>query len=228
MERVCAIIASAGSGRRMGSAEKKQYILLRGRPIISYTLDVFEASPRVDGVVLVVPPGEVEICRGIVETFGFKKVEAIVEGGKERQDSVRKGLEMVEGYGLVLIHDGVRPFVELRMIEEVIEAASKWGAAITGIPVRDTVKRVTQEGMVEETIDREGLWLVQTPQAFKRDLIEEAHRRALEEGVYCTDDGALVERLGMPVVVVAGSWRNIKITTKDDLGLAEAILTSYR
>lgn len=227
MERACAIIASAGSGRRMGLAEKKQYLPLGDRPILAHTLGVFEASPRIKDVVLVVPPGEVEVCRkGIVEAFGFGKVRVIVEGGEERQDSVRKGLERVEDTDLVLIHDGVRPFVDVRMIEEVLEAASRWGAAITAIPVRDTVKRVSQGGMVEGTIDRDGLWLVQTPQAFRRNVIDEAHRRALKEGVYCTDDGALVERLGVPVTVVRGSWRNIKVTTRDDLELAEAILGS--
>lgn len=227
MDRVCAIIVSAGYGRRMGLKGKKQYLLLGDRPILAHTLTVFESSPLVDSIVLVVPPGDTKVCEeGIVRAFGFKKVEAILEGGKERQDSVRRGLDAARGCDLVLIHDGVRPFVTHRIIEDVLKTASRYGAAVPGMPVKDTVKRIAPDGMVEKTVDREGLWSIQTPQAFRREWIEEGHRRALEEGIYCTDDSALVERLGRPVAVVKGSCRNIKITTKEDLELAEAILRS--
>lgn len=224
-ERVCAIIASAGKGRRMRAGEKKQYLPLGGRPILARTISVFETSPLVHEIVLVVPEGEVDLCRReIIRPFGFSKIREIVEGGAERQDSVRKGLSVAQGCDLVMIHDGVRPFLTQDLIERVLMAASRWGAAIPGIPVKDTVKRVKKDGLVMETLEREGLWLVQTPQAFRRELILEAHIRAFEEGILCTDDSALVERLGREVAIVEGSWKNIKITTNQDLELAEMIM----
>ncbi len=225
MERVCAIIASAGKGSRMGTGTKKQYLLLRGRHILAHTISVFESCPSVHDIVLVVPEGEVGLCEDeIVKPSGFSKVRKIVEGGRERQDSVRKGLSAAQGCDIVMIHDGVRPFVTEELIKDVLAAASRWGAAIPGIPVRDTVKTVDGEGLVVRTLDREALRLIQTPQAFRKELIMEAHRKALEEGVLSTDDSALVERLGRPVAVVEGSWKNIKITTRDDLELAELIM----
>jgi 2-C-methyl-D-erythritol 4-phosphate cytidylyltransferase len=214
----------------MGGGLPKQFTSLGGVPILVHTLRAFERSDRVVTVVLVVPEADREYCRkDIVSRYGLTKVVAIVAGGEQRQDSVRRGLAAVEeGIELVLVHDAVRPFLTPAMIDRVIERAAECGAAVTAIPLPDTVKQAGEDGRIERTVDRAKLWLAQTPQAFKRLLLEEAHRKAEAEGFPATDDAQLVERLGHRVAIVEGSGENIKITRPEDLAIGEAILATRR
>jgi 2-C-methyl-D-erythritol 4-phosphate cytidylyltransferase len=213
----------------MGSAVPKQFLSLGGEPLIIQSLRMLQAAPVVGQIILAVPPADVEYCENeIVLRHRFTKVTKVVAGGAERQDSVRYALAQVPSdTDIVLIHDAVRPFVTQRMIDQVVAAARKEGAAIIALPVRDTVKQVRTDGMIERTVDRTPLWLAQTPQAFRRDWIETAHRKAHAEGVRATDDAFLVEWLGYSVAVVQGSGENIKVTKPEDLVIGEAILASW-
>ncbi len=225
--RVTALVPAAGMGKRMGAGINKQYLLLAGRPILAHTLAVFELAPFVDEVYLIVPEDEIPFCReNVVERYGFAKVRRSVAGGSERQHSVLNGLRAMESPGaddVVLIHDGVRPFVTLPVLEQSVEAARLHDGALTAVPVKDTVK-VVRDGTVLETPPRESLWLAQTPQTFRYGIIREAHERAAADGWLGTDDASLVERLGMSVRIVPGDYGNFKITTPEDLVLAEAFL----
>lgn len=223
---VFVLVPAAGAGRRMGAAVNKQYLTLAGRPILAHTLDLFEKHPAVEGVVVVSPREEIPFCRKeVVERYGFGKVRALVEGGGERQDSVRNGLAACPGGDddIVLIHDGVRPFFPAELIGAVAETAARVGGCVVGVPVKDTIKEV-EGGRIAGTPPRGRLWQAQTPQAFPLRVIREAHARALRDGFRGTDDASLVERLGAPVAMVEGSYRNIKITTPEDLVLARAFL----
>ena len=225
---VVALVPAAGRGLRMGGSVPKQFLSLGGEPLIIQSLRMLQAAPVVDRIILAVPSAEIEYCeREIVSRHGFTKVTKVVVGGAERQDSVRCALAQVPSdTEIVLIHDAVRPFVTLRMIAEVVAAARKEGAAIIALPMRDTVKQVRRDGMIERTVDRTPLWLAQTPQAFRREWIETAHRKAHAEGVRATDDAFLVEWLGHSVAVIEGSGENIKVTRPEDLVIGEAILAS--
>ena len=223
---VFVLIPAAGSGRRMGAAVNKQYLALAERPVLAHTLALFENHPDVDGIWVIVPEAEIPYCRSeVVGRFGFAKVRQIVAGGAERQDSVRLGLAAcgASADDIVLIHDGVRPFFPAARLVEVTAATASVGACVVGMPVKDTIK-VVDAGLVRETPERTRLWQAQTPQAFRYALIAEGHRRAQTEGFRGTDDASLVERLGHPVAMVEGSYRNIKITTPEDLILARAFL----
>lgn len=221
---IAAIVPAAGAGLRMGTEVPKQFLALGGKPLLVVTLERLSASPLVETVVVAVPPGWVDKVEAeLVRPFGLAKVGAVVEGGAERQDSVRAGLEALPAeVEVVVVHDGVRPFLTPGMVAAVVEAASKAGAAVTAVAVTDTLKRASR-GEVMETIEREGLVSVQTPQAFRKDLLAEALGKARLDGFVATDEAALVERLGLPVGVVAGSATNIKVTTAEDLALAESI-----
>jgi 2-C-methyl-D-erythritol 4-phosphate cytidylyltransferase len=212
----------------MGGAVRKQFRPLRGLPLLVHSLRVFQASPVIDAVILAVPEADLGYCRtDIVQAHGFTKVMQIVAGGRERQDSVRHALAAVDdGVELVVIHDAVRPCLTETMVEKVVGAARTEGAAIIAVPMRDTVKQVGGHRLIERTIDRKPLWLAQTPQAFRRDWLVEAHRKALAEGLAATDDAYLFEWMGHPVRVIEGSGENIKVTTPEDLVIAEAILAS--
>ena len=223
-----AIIPAAGSGIRMETKRAKQFLSLDGKPILALTLEPFQES-TVAAVILVVPQNDVEYCRKeIVEKFGFTKVDKIVPGGRRRQDSVRLGLQATEGkYDVVLIHDGVRPLIEKELIERVIEEAMTSRAVITALPARETVKEVNALQHVVKTYDRERVWMVQTPQAFRYRDILNAHYKALEEGwEEATDDALLAEKSGLTVKVIEGSEKNIKVTTPHDLELARLLLRS--
>jgi 2-C-methyl-D-erythritol 4-phosphate cytidylyltransferase len=224
--RTVAIIPAAGSGNRMNRDVSKQYLTLAGKPILVCTLEVFEASPLVDALLVVVSSQDVESVRTeILAPWNLKKVAGIIPGGKERQDSVRAGIEALDGDAeLVIIHDAVRPFITVGLIESCIRAAAEEGAATVGVPVKDTVKEVGPDGMILRTCDRSLLWLTQTPQVFRRDIIENAHRAAVRDGFRGTDDTSLVERLGIAVRMIRGNYGNIKITTPEDLFLAKALL----
>jgi 2-C-methyl-D-erythritol 4-phosphate cytidylyltransferase len=212
----------------MGGSVRKQFRTVGGFPLVVHTLRVFQASPIIDGIVLAVPETDLHYCRTeIAEAHGFTKVLHVVAGGQERQDSVRGALTVIdEGVDIVVIHDAVRPCVTESMVKQVVEAAKAEGAAIIALPMRDTVKQVRLDGLIERTIDRKPLWLAQTPQAFRRDWLQEAHRKAQAEGLSATDDAYLLEWMGHPVKVLEGSGENIKVTGPEDLVLAEAILSS--
>lgn len=221
-----AIIPAGGSGKRINSRLPKQYLPVGGSPLLVHTIEVFQRSPLIHDILLVVPPEDVRRVRSrFVAPYGFSKVSRVLGGGGERQDSVRNGLDVLgDDCDIVLIHDGVRPFVSGRLIRLIIREAAAHGAATAGVPVKETVKRVDGGGCVLETVDRRALWLAQTPQAFRRAVILEAHRRALRDRFYGTDDASLVERMGHPVRMVPATSENIKITTREDLRLAEFLI----
>jgi 2-C-methyl-D-erythritol 4-phosphate cytidylyltransferase len=223
--KVSAIVVSAGKGQRMMKEPKKQFLLLAGKPVLCHTLDKFEACPGVDSIILVASPEDMAYCmKEIVEKYRYRKVSQVVSGGKTRQDSVKNGLDALSpDVNVVVIHDGVRPFVTGGMIEDVIRLAVDVGAAVTAVPVKDTIKVSTPDGAVRKTLDRNALWQVQTPQAFKISVIKKAYHKALLEGFYGTDDASLVERLGFKVRLLPGSYSNIKITTPEDLLLADRL-----
>jgi 2-C-methyl-D-erythritol 4-phosphate cytidylyltransferase len=215
----------------MGDVVAKQFMELEGRPLLAVTLGHFERCAAVASVVLVVPPDRVVYCREeIVQKYSLRKVNHVVEGGRRRQDSVRLGLEAMQGRcELVLIHDGARPFVRAELINRIIDAASQHRAVIPGLPVKETVKEVESDGRVVGTPDRRRLRLVQTPQAFRYDDILRAHQRALEENwEELTDDALLLEKMGIAVTVMEGWEENIKITTPWDLELARFLLNKGR
>jgi 2-C-methyl-D-erythritol 4-phosphate cytidylyltransferase len=221
-----AVIVAAGAGRRMGSATRKQYLSLVGEPILARTLRAFEACAAIGAIALVAPADELDwVAANIIGPLGLVTPVRLCPGGRERQDSVRLGLAALDpDHRLVAIHDGVRPFVQPDQIEACLRAADRHGAALLAVPVADTLKLSDDGQRVDKTLPRKGVWLAQTPQVFEYQLIARAHQSALDDGVQGTDDAALVERLGRPVYLVAGSRRNIKVTTPEDLALAEAFL----
>ena len=225
-----AIIAAAGIGRRMGGDCPKQYMELCGRPIICHTLDRFRNSKALDFMVIVVEPGREDYFRqDILKAFGYPEGWQVTGGGKVRQQSVANGLGLIpKGCDVVVVHDGVRPFITAQDIWRTVDLAAREGAAILAAKVKETVKRVGQDGRVLETVDRERLWSVQTPQAFRRDLLTRAMDAAISDGFMGTDEASLVERIGGKVWVIEGDARNIKITTPEELAIAEAILKTRR
>lgn len=221
-----AIIVAAGCGKRMQSPIAKQFLELGNIPILVRTLRVFARHPRIARIFLVVPEREMDFCRSRIlpEVEGGTDLQ-VVAGGARRQDSVYQGLLAVSEPGqIVVIHDGVRPFVSPELITACIAGAEQLDACIAGIPVSDTVKRVGAENEIRETIARQDLWLAQTPQAFRWELIKEAFDKAIADGFSGTDDASMLEHLGRPVRMIEGSRRNIKITTPADMELAAAFL----
>ena len=226
--RTVALVPAAGRGLRMGGSVPKQFLSLGHQPLILHSLRILQASPVIQEIILAVPQGDMDYClKEIVAKHHFTKVTKVVPGGAERQDSVRHALEAVQDeVDVVLVHDAVRPFLTERMVEEVVSMARAKGAAIIALPMKDTVKQVGADHVVERTVDRTGLWLAQTPQAFRRDWLLSAHRKAHGEGVRATDDAYLMEWCGYSVSVVEGSGENIKVTRPEDLAIGEAILAS--
>lgn len=224
--RTIAIIPAGGSGKRMRESISKQYLLLNGIPVLAHTLRAFHFSPLIDDILLVVPSSDIEFAnKTIIQEYGISKVSRVLSGGKERQDSVKNALDAVgDDFDVVVIHDGVRPFVSEDLIRLSVLEAFKEDAVTMGFPVRDTVKMVDQSGRITETLSRNCLWLTQTPQAFKREVIKEAYRLAYDDNYYGTDDAGLVERMGMQVKMLPGCYENIKITTKEDLLFAEGFM----
>ncbi|HHW07838.1 MAG TPA: 2-C-methyl-D-erythritol 4-phosphate cytidylyltransferase [Clostridia bacterium] len=224
MSSVTAIVLAAGQGTRMKSAVPKQYLAVGGRPVLLHSLQLMEESSAVQHVVLVVGSRDVDPVQEMLAPYALTKLHQVVPGGKERSHSVYHGLKALpEDCAWVVVHDGVRPFFTLTLLERVIRAAKTCGAAIPGVPVKDTIKVCDEQGLVVTTPPRQSLWAVQTPQAFRRDWLVEAYEKAMEDGITATDDAGLVERLGRPVQVVQGEYTNIKITTPEDLALAELI-----
>jgi 2-C-methyl-D-erythritol 4-phosphate cytidylyltransferase len=223
--KVKAIIAAGGRGERIGGILPKQFVEIKKKPILSYTVEKFEKCELINEIILVVPEDYMSFCSyNIVDVGDFKKVKRILSGGKERQDSVYKGLSALsKDTDIVLIHDGVRPFISTDKINKSIEMCKKEKAVILALPVNDTVKKVEEEYIIT-TLDRDKLWIAQTPQTFEYKLILEAYKKAIEVGFTGTDDSSLVERLGFKVRALEGESQNIKITTPEDLVLAERMI----
>ncbi|TKC14249.1 2-C-methyl-D-erythritol 4-phosphate cytidylyltransferase [Robertmurraya kyonggiensis] len=218
------IIPAAGQGKRMGAGKNKLLLELNDVPVLIHTLRVFEQDPQCEGMILAISPEDEESFRKLLKQYKIQKVSKLVYGGKERQHSVYNGLEEAAGTDdVILVHDGARPFIDIKLIHELVEVAKEYGAAVVAVPVKDTIKRVHHNEVVE-TVDRSSLWAIQTPQAFRISVLKEAHMRAQETDFLGTDEASLVERLPYPVKIVEGSYDNIKLTTKEDLYFAEAIL----
>jgi 2-C-methyl-D-erythritol 4-phosphate cytidylyltransferase len=223
---VAAIIVAAGRGTRMKDPLKKQYLSLGGLPILTRTLSVFDACDLIDRIIIVIPAEDLEFCQTwVLAPLRSAKSMQFVSGGNLRQDSVYYGLREVDpDYQIVVIHDGVRPFVEQDQLVACIKGAEQVGACILGIPVHDTLKRVDLPDRIVETLQRDHVWRAQTPQAFRYALIKKAHEQARLEGFNGTDDALLVERLGVTVKVINGSRSNIKITNQEDLNIARRLI----
>ncbi|MDP4088601.1 MAG: 2-C-methyl-D-erythritol 4-phosphate cytidylyltransferase [Bacillota bacterium] len=220
-----ALIVAGGKGTRMGSKVSKQFLNLAGRPVLYHTLKVFSECKDIHSIILVVSREDMEFTRNeIVGKYNFTKVEAIVEGGRERQHSVYNGLEAIGNCNVVLIHDGARPFINEKIIKDGIIYAEKFGACACGVRPKDTIKVIDSSGFSADTPDRDTLIAVQTPQAFRYELIMNCHRRLMEEGIRATDDTMVAERYGHRVYLYEGDYKNIKITTPEDMLLGEEIL----
>lgn len=226
MEKFTAIVLAAGQGKRMNAKVHKQYLQVAGKPVLYYSLKAFEGSDVTD-IVLVTGVGEEAYCRKeIIQKYNLKKVKTIVQGGKERYHSVYAGLCAITDADYVLIHDGARPFVDGAMIKRSMEAVVKYKACVTGMPVKDTIKLADTDGFADGTPDRSRLWQIQTPQTFSYTLIKTAYEKMLQkEDAAITDDAMVVERMtDQRVKLIEGNYRNIKITTPEDLQVAEAYL----
>jgi len=221
------IVLAAGQGRRMGTKIQKQFLHICGKPVIYYSLKCFQESPNIDSIILVTENDTMSYCRQeIVEKYGFDKVERIVPGGEERYHSVYEGLKACEGCSYVFIHDGARPFINEEIISQTLEAAKKYQACVTGVPAKDTIKISNEENFIEHTPARDRVWVVQTPQVFAYELVYEAYSKSMEMKLSgMTDDAMVVETvMKCPVRLVEGSYKNIKITTPEDLETFEMFI----
>ncbi len=209
----------------MQSPTAKQFLLLGGKPVLAQTIAVFEACPAVDEIFVIAPQDEMaKVQTDIVEKYHYKKVLKVVQGGRRRQQSVWNGLRAIKSdCSWVVVHDGVRPLINPQLIEAGMLEARQTGAAIVAVPARDTVKRLAPGGKLQ-TLPREEIWLAQTPQIFEFSLLCQAHQKAIQDKFTGTDDASLVERLGHPVSLISGDYRNIKITTPEDLTIAETLI----
>lgn len=227
MEEVAVVIVAGGSGKRMGMAIKKQYILLNDKEIIAHTVEQFEKCRVVDEIILVVGAEEIKKVREeIVKKYGFNKVRHVVAGGAERQDSVYNGLLVTSSnIKYVMVHDGARPFIKEEIIIKALEKTRKKEATVVAVPVKDTIKIADNKtGIIVDTPNRNNLWSVQTPQSFSKQLLLDAYEYAQSNNLIVTDDSMLVEAYGRTVSIVEGDYTNIKITTQEDLIVAESIL----
>lgn len=229
-EHCTAVVLAAGRGRRMGTQTAKQYLELKGKPILAYALEVFEQSEVIDDILLMTDEAHADYCKKeICEKYGIKKVSAVAPGGKERYESVWKALCILKERrqaGYVMIHDGARPFLTGDILERVYKQVQVQRACVVGMPVKDTIKLINKEGQIIKSPDRSLVWQAQTPQAFALPLIIEAFEKQMKEDCsHVTDDAVVVEKqMGIPVYMVEGSYRNIKITTPEDLVIAQALL----
>lgn len=223
MSKNVAIVLAAGQGKRMKSKVQKQYLLIKDKPVLYYTLNAFETSPLISEIILVTGKDEIEYCQQeIVEKYGFIKVRKITAGGKERYHSVFEGIKAINNADYVFIHDGARPFVDAGMLERASAAVEEYKACVVGMPVKDTIKIADEEEFAAQTPDRRKVWQVQTPQVFEYNLIRNAYEKLMEEepeGI--TDDAMVIETMTEhKVKLVEGSYKNIKITTPEDLDIA--------
>lgn len=231
MKRATAIVLAAGDSRRMGGDTAKTYLPIGGRPLVLRTLDRMFSAASVDEVVLVVAGDRITQCESMLRADPVLRDRRWIlqAGGVTRQQSAKCGLERVESAAeIVIIHDGARPFVSAGLIDRCVEVAAERDAVVVGLPVRDTIKVVSEDHWIQTTPERSSLWEIQTPQVFKRELIVAAHQRAEHESAQVTDDAMVVERLGIPVYVLEGEQTNFKITVPDDVWLAEALIRDGR
>lgn len=224
-----AVIVAAGSGKRMGASGNKLWLTLAGKSILAHTVECFATHPLIEKTILVVSERDVQEVKKWLSTVPFQDRIKLTVGGAERQDSVRAGLhQLKDSVEYVLVHDGARPFITDEQIKAIIAKVQQDDATVMAVPVKDTIKVVNPDGMVQSTPQRQSLWAVQTPQAFRLSLLIEAHEKAEASKQMGTDDAMLVEWLGKPVSVLMGSYENIKITTPDDLWFGEEILRKRR
>ena len=226
MKPICtAVIVAAGKGKRMGTEISKQFLPLRGKEILAHTVEKFEHAENIRDIVLVTGQDSLQDVQDMAQEYGWQKIISVVAGGKERQDSVWNGLLAVsEDTEIVLIHDGVRPFVTEDILNLSIETAVEMGGCVAGVPAKDTIKVCNSENIAVDTPDRSTLWQIQTPQTFQKERIVKAYKEAKDAGFIGTDDASLAVYSGYPVKVIMGSYRNIKITTQEDLLIGEAFL----
>lgn len=228
MKKNCAIILAAGKGNRMGAEINKQFLKLRERPILYYTLKAFEENKNIDEIILVAAKEEIDYCKeNIVKKYNFNKIKKVVEGGKERQYSVLNGLNTLNDCNIVIIHDGARPFLTEKIINEGIAYAKEYGACACGVTPKDTIKVMDKENFSIDTPNRQELFCVQTPQCFKYDLILDSHIKINNEKLKVTDDTMVVEKYGHKVYLYKGEYTNIKITTPEDMVIGEKILETF-
>jgi 2-C-methyl-D-erythritol 4-phosphate cytidylyltransferase len=218
------ILPAAGQGKRMGAGKNKLFIELKGIPVFIHTLKVFDQDHHCKEIIVSVHPDDKEEFIYFINKYQLQKPITFVSGGAERQHSVNNGLIGLSGEGIVLIHDAARPFIKANHVSKLIESAMRTGASVLAVPVKDTIKKVSN-GMVVETVERSSLWAIQTPQAFRISLLQEAHQMALSKGYLGTDDASLVEYMGGKVAIVEGDYHNIKLTTPEDIQFANAILS---
>jgi 2-C-methyl-D-erythritol 4-phosphate cytidylyltransferase len=219
-----AIIATAGTGTRLNADVPKPMVDLLGKPICAHTIEAFERCPQIDSIIVVGHSKQLDRLQEIVERYRFQKVVKIVAGGEKRHESVANGIAALDrDTQIVVVHDGARPLVSRRLIEEAVKLCGTWDAVVAAVPVKQTVKQVDSRSLcVERTLDRSGLWEAQTPQVFKKSILEKAHAGNTQDNP--TDDAVMVERLGVKVKIIEGDYRNIKITTREDLIVAEGFL----
>ncbi|MFS0780089.1 2-C-methyl-D-erythritol 4-phosphate cytidylyltransferase [Neobacillus sp. 3P2-tot-E-2] len=217
------IIPAAGQGKRMGAGKNKLLLELNNIPLLIHTLRVFEEDQLCQGIILAVNPLDTEEFKYLLNKYKVKKVMDLVPGGKERQDSIYNALKTIKNDGIILVHDAARPFILKEHIHRLLDTAQETGAAIIGVPAKDTMKTVGNH-VVMATVERSSLWAVQTPQAFRFSILFKAYEHAEKEHFIGTDDSSLVERISHPVTMVEGDYDNIKLTTKEDLFFAQAIL----
>lgn len=223
-KKCTAIVLAAGQGKRMGTKVQKQYLEINGKPVLYYSLYAFEQSPIIDEIILVVGENQAEYCQSeIVSKYGFHKVKKIVQGGAERYNSVWNGLQEVDDNSYVFIHDGARPFIDEEILQRAYKDVENCKACVVGMPVKDTIKLADCEGFVYETLERNLVWMIQTPQVFESSLVKKAYSLLMEQdNIQVTDDAMVVEQmLGNKVKLTLGSYENIKITTPEDLDIAE-------
>ena len=224
---VCVLIPAAGKGSRMVHSVKKPYLELAKKPILAHTIQRFEQNSAVDAIFVIVDRSDFSECHAaVLHPYSFTKVQDLVEGSETRQMSVYNGIcALSADVDFVIVHDGVRPFVTDEIIFECLTAADECGAAVAAVPVKDTIKVANEDDFIVETPARDQLWAVQTPQVFRKSLLEEAHQAAQTRQLTATDDASLVEQLGFPVKLVKGSYANLKITTPTDLQVAEVLIS---
>lgn len=228
-EKNVAIVLAAGQGKRMNSSVPKQYLLLGDRPVLFYALDTFQKSNKIDEIILVTGHNQIDYCRNeVVNKYGFSKVVDVIEGGSERYLSVICGIKTVKAADNIFVHDGARPFVTLDMIERCLGSVRQWEACAVGVPVKDTIKIVDENGFITHTPDRNYVWAIQTPQVFRYEVLAKAYEKLMEQNqTNVTDDAMVVEKmLGKQVKIVMGDYKNIKITTPEDLEVGCQYLSS--
>jgi len=222
-KRVSAIITAAGRGKRMRTRGRKQFQRILKKPVLAHTIERFESSDLVDEILISGPTSDLTTIKNIVKKYSYRKVVRIVRGGRERQDSVLRAFRAITRTDIVLVHDGVRPFITPQKIDELIELCSQKRACILAVLPREAVRRAGASAVITETLDRQRIWLAQTPQAFQYNLLKRAFERASRYGYYGTDEAMLVEKLNQRIHILEGEYTNLKITTPEDISLATVL-----